>query len=91
MHALTSIAEERMGDSLESIVAGPLRLNGQDAFTAVLVSSFDDERPLTYVWVPAIGQWRRRQDVDGDEALGLIEWRRIRYDRRKGVEHDIEI
>jgi hypothetical protein len=59
-----------------------MRLNGTDALVAVAETEYEDERGLTFVWVPGISQWRIRRDVDPEEALGLIEWRRMRHERR---------
>lgn len=79
---LGELANERMGGGVALITAGPMRLNGTDALVAVAETDYEDERGLTFVWVPGIAQWRCRQDVDPDEALGLIEWRRRRHERR---------
>jgi hypothetical protein len=79
---LGRLANEKMGGGVAQITAGPMRLNGIDALVAVCETEYEDERGMTFVWVPHIMTWRARRDVDPDEALGLIEWRRLRHERR---------
>ena len=65
------------------IVAGLVRLSGTDVDAAVArTDDNDDELGLVFIWTPRAERWRTRRDLDPNVVEGLIEWRRIRDERR---------
>lgn len=81
MEALCAAASEWAGGAEVEIVAGPVRFHGRGGFDEFVGVAFSDDDAYSFVWCPLHDEWHGTDEVDPDQAAGLIAWRAMNETR----------